>query len=855
MKKIVAFTVILCLCISSLTGISAVAQSNEKNYLPPVDLGEFIETCQPLDSVVEEIDGVDYLFSSSTGSPAVFNIYNLDAQQYIKSYELTDSSSPWIHVKDSKGKIYIAADAYVYSYDPYSDQFESLGKCLSTESATFVMTIDENDNLYIGTYPSAKIVKYDSVQKEFIDLGTVEKGANYVRSIAYHNGYLYCGTFGNGAPKFIRMNPNNPEEKKEFPVPANDSYYDVNEMIWIYTMNTLGDYIVIYASAEGITPMLVFDTNTERFIDIDFEEYYRGLYTTPELNGKAYCITLDKMYEIDITNGFQITDFDFPIPYKTSFRGGGWITVEDDPDFPGKSYCTVDTGDGSPTIYNMQTKKYKKLTDHGQKGGKINLQAIEKGPGDEIYLGGYMGHQGAAYNVKTGSTVTFPIGQTEGMVEYNGKMYFGIYPKAWLYEYDPSLPVDSKTNPKALAQIEESQDRPFALTAADGKIFIGTVPDYGQLGGALSIYDLASGKMTTVRNLVQNQSIISLAVKDGMLYGSTSAYGGLASTPSEKQAKLFVYDYKNNEKVKEVTVDIPGVSNPLCIGGISFDESGLLWCVSGKTLFAVDLDTQKVVKSKVFEEFSYNPSSHQWRPTYIRWASDGLLYTNINGIKAVDTETMNAIDLQSLTGNAALFTIGTDGNLYYNSGSHLKMIPVSSVAMDNSNLTEIRTYFTENIGLFVDNPLAMAKGEPQSIDPANSDVKPIVQNDRTLVPVRFIAETLGADAAWDDSTQTATLTKGDSVVNVTLNQKEMLVNGERVPLDVPAQTVNDRTLLPLRAVSDAFSKQVYWEPSGSGLIIISDEPVTIDRDMTQRMIAYFRFYIKSDKKETRFSAK
>ncbi len=94
----------------------------------------------------------------------------------------------------------------------------------------------------------------------------------------------------------------------------------------------------------------------------------------------------------------------------------------------------------------------------------------------------------------------------------------------------------------------------------------------------------------------------------------------------------------------------------------------------------------------------------------------------------------------------------------------------------------------------------------------NFDILPITENDRTLVPMRAIFEALGAEVEWENETQTATATKDGIKVSVTIDSNRMQKNGEEIKLDVPARLVGDsRTLVPLRAISEAFGCQVEWD--------------------------------------------
>jgi len=91
------------------------------------------------------------------------------------------------------------------------------------------------------------------------------------------------------------------------------------------------------------------------------------------------------------------------------------------------------------------------------------------------------------------------------------------------------------------------------------------------------------------------------------------------------------------------------------------------------------------------------------------------------------------------------------------------------------------------------------------------DQRPIIINDRMLVPLRAVMEELGFTALWAVFIQTATLSKPGHVVNVYIGVPSMHVNGRAVPLDVPAQLMNDRTMVPLRAIAEATGFRVEWD--------------------------------------------
>ena len=103
--------------------------------------------------------------------------------------------------------------------------------------------------------------------------------------------------------------------------------------------------------------------------------------------------------------------------------------------------------------------------------------------------------------------------------------------------------------------------------------------------------------------------------------------------------------------------------------------------------------------------------------------------------------------------------------------------------------------------------------------PMRTDVSPINVEGRVLVPLRSIFEALGAEVTWNQSTQTATAVKDNITVTIKIGDSFLMRNGQRIPLDVPAQLVNNRTLIPARAVAEAFGATVNWDASTRTVII------------------------------------
>lgn len=92
-----------------------------------------------------------------------------------------------------------------------------------------------------------------------------------------------------------------------------------------------------------------------------------------------------------------------------------------------------------------------------------------------------------------------------------------------------------------------------------------------------------------------------------------------------------------------------------------------------------------------------------------------------------------------------------------------------------------------------------------------TDTPPTIVDGRTLVPLRAIFEAIGATVDWDASTSTATGARGDTTVIIQINNTTAYVSGEARVLDVPAQLINGRTMVPARFISEAMGCDVTWD--------------------------------------------
>jgi len=159
------------------------------------------------------------------------------------------------------------------------------------------------------------------------------------------------------------------------------------------------------------------------------------------------------------------------------------------------------------------------------------------------------------------------------------------------------------------------------------------------------------------------------------------------------------------------------------------------------------------------------------------------------------------------TGNAIVANYDKDEK---NAAGEKKWFDSESIEFENYiNVTTTVTGSTNNkVAIAIGNKTYKVNGVEKTLD-----VAPVQQNDRTLVPTRAISEGLGFQVLWNDATQTATVVTPDNrTAAFTLGSKVVTVNGQpSLTMDVAPTLVEDRMLVPFRALGDALGINVTWD--------------------------------------------
>ena len=99
------------------------------------------------------------------------------------------------------------------------------------------------------------------------------------------------------------------------------------------------------------------------------------------------------------------------------------------------------------------------------------------------------------------------------------------------------------------------------------------------------------------------------------------------------------------------------------------------------------------------------------------------------------------------------------------------------------------------------------------------DVAPQIVNDRTVVPLRMISESLGLTPVWNEPEQSVTIEAQNISVVFKINDMNYVLNGETKQMDVAPQIISDRTFVPLRVIAEVFGKNVDWDQKNETAIV------------------------------------
>lgn len=471
------------------------------------------------------------------------------------------------------GNVYLGtlARAHFVKLDPRTGEFTDLGRPSATEQYIWDAAFGSDGKLYGATYPQSKLVRYDPATGRVEDLGRLDAVEQYARWIAASDdGFVYVG------------------------------------------IGTTRANIAVYEIATGERREIL----PPEFQAVSTARVYRGT------DGKVYgyvgaqYFRLEGWSAVPIARGAAAAQ-----DLQNRLADGRTVTAVDN---------TLRITD--PVTRAVTERRFE------YEGNELNLFRVGMGPDREIYASAVLPIHFLKLDAEAGRfryLGGLGGGEIYSFLAHGPWLLMAAYGgNAPLMRFDPSKPFWQGAGEKNPLLVDyggsDSGWRPQAfINGPGGRVYLGAVSGYGKLGGPLTVWDAASGEVNEYPHVVADQSVVSLAAWKDWIVGGTTTGGGGGSRPTQKEAKLFLWDPKRREKLFEM---VP-VAGQTSVTGVTAAPNGLVYGLAGRNLFVFDPEAREVVARKAtpFASAVYNS---------IAAGPDGRLWgLATSGVFAIDTST------------------------------------------------------------------------------------------------------------------------------------------------------------------------------------------------------------------------
>jgi hypothetical protein len=476
------------------------------------------------------------------------------------------------------------APLFLLAVNPDTGQIRQYNGLLSSEMGSWGFTIDHENRIYLGSYYSAHLLRFDPKTEAWDDLGQpAGESESFICKITTgKDGRIWGGTFPSA--KLFSYDPKTGKIQ-------NYGRMDTDQF---YCYPTAGDDGLIYCAIQfEKMNIVVFNPEIQTKTSL-----------IPPENRKPGQVSLIKGKDGKIYTRLSTSDQWFRI------EGGERLVEVSKSDIPfipktlpdGRNFQFIDNN--ILRIWNPVTKEEKEIPLHYEAAGSY-IFLVGMGPDSKIYGSSMLPLRLFVYNPQTQSLTNLGKlpnvnGEIYSMGPLDEKLYLCSYPEARLSIYDPKRPLrvgdNEDANPRDLGPMGGELYRPRAMVAGPhGNVYIGGYPDYGLLGGAISVYDPKKNEKRVYRHIVQNQSIASLAYieKFDLIAGGSSIRGGTGTHAIEKEAKLMLWDPKEEKKVFEI-IPVPEAKTIL---SLAVTVDGMLYGITdNEKIFVFDPERREIRK-------------------------------------------------------------------------------------------------------------------------------------------------------------------------------------------------------------------------------------------------------------------
>lgn len=616
-------------------------------------LGEPIPSAilSPDASQGQDADGRPQAYWVTNGNadvPPMFQVTDIRSGEVVFAQRLPEGNQSWASTfSAADGTVYfgLTKPGRLFSWTPGDAEITDLGIPLAGEGI-WDLEAAPDGIIYGGTYPGGRLFSFNPESGAVTDHGQAVPDETYVRSIEVDGENVWVGT----QPR-ARLTRFDRSEGTFEQVPLPAEYQ--NEKV-IPDMTLTGGRLFLRVTGQD-ADLLVMDPATGEVVDI--VEGISGRETSRlDPSGQFVLFRVPEgIVKYELATG-DVT----PLGWDPTAFPGSWAFIDlDEPDYPGLT-ISMTYYYGRVYLLNLETgaSRHYSAADMGLQGAPNIIQTIGAGPDGNIYVGGYLAPPGMAqFDPDTGQTTLLPgAGQVEGMGVLGSQLLLGRYPKGNLRSFDTSQPWDNQTNPGPAVFLGDEQDRPHSIVALGDRAAVGSAPISGRLGGAVSIWDPATGEIDVHRNVVPDQSVVSLIADEGTLIGSTSINGGYGIDPVADEAVLFTFD-PDTGATEVIGAPLAGASS---VNALTRGPDGQVWGLADGTLFTVDPSSRVITRAEQLFPLSRSMYGAERGLAF----HDGYLYAVYSGsLWRVDPTSWAVTELAG--DRVSHLAQDEEGNLYY----------------------------------------------------------------------------------------------------------------------------------------------------------------------------------------------
>ncbi|WP_176062234.1 hypothetical protein [Anaeromyxobacter diazotrophicus] len=467
----------------------------------------------------------------------------------------------------------------VTSVDPATGAFKTYASPVKTESGARCMVTGPDRNVYLGTMPNAHLLKLDTRTDQLVDLGRPAPTEAFIWDLVFgSDGKLYAATQPNA--KLARFDP------------KGGRLEDLGQMdklaLFVRHLAASDDGFIYGGTGPSRMSVVAYHIATgEHRAILPPEAQIGGIAEVwRAADGRVYALAGDRYFSL---SGFTARSIDAAHVggrvWAGRLRDGRYASVK------GHSLIVKDEKSGRTEVHP-----------YAYEGAELPVFRVGFGPDARLYGSTELPARLLRLDEPRGvleEIGELGSGEVYSFLAHGKRLLMAAYAALGpLMSYDVTRPFQHDEPGRNPAPVSwpgaDDSWRTFAATIGpDGKAYFGGLAGYGKLGGPLVSWDVRTGAVQAFP-VMRDQSVSALGVWKDKLVVGTTIYGGMGSTPTQKDARIILWDPASREAVYNLE-PIPGA---VSIENLAVAYNGLVYAIASRKMFVLDLNARRVTSVK-----------------------------------------------------------------------------------------------------------------------------------------------------------------------------------------------------------------------------------------------------------------